>query len=237
MKPPNSHQQLQRLNKYLALSLGLSRRQADDLIADRKININDQPATLGARFNPDSDIIYYQGTPVKPVNSYQYIALNKPTNYVCSRKQQGSVPTVYSLLPENMHHLKTVGRLDKDSSGLLLLSNDGDFILRMTHPKFNKSKNYLVTLDKPLEPLHQQMISDFGLQLEDGPSKLHLEKLNDNRKEWRITMHEGRNRQIRRTFKALGYTVVKLHRTNLGPYSLGDIKRGRWKELNIPPAT
>ena len=221
----------QRLNKHLALSLGVSRRQADDLIASGQIKINDQIAILGARFQPDSDIITYNDKPIQAETALEYILLNKPTNYVSSRKQQGDTPTLYSLLPRNLHHLKPVGRLDKDSSGLILLSNDGDFILRMTHPSFNKTKNYLVTLNKPLEPLHQQMISDFGVQLEDGRSQLYLEKLNDNQKEWRITMHEGRNRQIRRTFKALGYTVAKLHRTNFGPYSLGDLKRGEYQKV------
>lgn len=223
-----SHQ-LHRLNKSLALALGLSRRQADDLIASGQIKINHETATLGARFDPTTDIISHNDRKVNLQGvELEYLLLNKPVGYVSSRKQQGESPTIYSLLPKAMHHLKPVGRLDKDSSGLLLLSNDGDFILRMTHPSFNKTKNYLVTLDKPLEPLHQQMISDFGLTLPDGVSRLHLEKLNDNAKEWRITMHEGRNRQIRRTFKALGYTVTKLHRTYFGPYSLGETKRGEF---------
>ena len=231
MTDQQSSHQAQRLNKHLALSLGTSRRRADDLIAAGQVKINDQVAILGARFQPDSDIITYNDKPIQAETALEYILLNKPTNYVSSRKQQGDTPTLYSLLPKNLHHLKPVGRLDKDSSGLILLSNDGDFILRMTHPSFNKTKNYLVTLDKPLEPLHQQMISDFGIQLEDGRSQLYLEKLNDNQKEWRITMHEGRNRQIRRTFKALGYTVTKLHRTNFGPYSLGDLKRGEYQKV------
>ncbi len=232
-QPQPSHQPLQRLNKTLALALGISRREADELIQNGEIKIDGKLAVIGSRLDPDKNIITHNG---KKVNIEQsplaYYLLNKPVNYVCSRKQQGKAPTIYSLLPKNLHHLKPVGRLDKDSSGLLLLSNDGDFILEMTHPRYIKSKNYLVTLDKPLQPLHQQMISDFGLQLEDGHSQLFLERLNDNRKEWRVTMHEGRNRQIRRTFKALGYTVDKLHRTNFGPYSLEGIKRGTLKEVS-----
>ena len=226
-----SHQ-VQRLNKHLALSLGVPRRQADDLIAKGQIKINNEMAVLGARFLPEHDTITYNGKPVNKSTEFEYILFNKPINYVCSRKKQGNSPTIYSILPKNFHHLKPVGRLDKNSSGLLLLSNDGDFILKMTHPSYNKTKNYLVTLNKPLEPLHQQMISDFGIQLEDGPSQLFLEKLNDNRKEWRITMHEGRNRQIRRTFKALNYTVTKLHRTNFGNYNLGELKRGEYKKVS-----
>jgi pseudouridine synthase len=104
----------------------------------------------------------------------------------------------------------------------------------MTHPKFTKTKIYKVRLDHDLEPLHQQMISDYGVQLEDGTSKLILERLSEeDRKDWIITMHEGRNRQIRRTFGALGYEVKKLHRTNFGNYSLGDIPVGEYEIVDM----
>jgi 23S rRNA pseudouridine2605 synthase len=100
----------------------------------------------------------------------------------------------------------------------------------MTHPSFHKVKKYEVELNKDLEPLHQQMINDYGIALEDGPSKLTLERPDDSdRKNWIVTMHEGRNRQIRRTFDSLGYEVEKLHRTNFGNYALGDIKPGKYK--------
>lgn len=223
-----------RLNKYLALELGISRREADNLIAQQKVTINGQPVTLGARFN-EGDKIIVDGKVVKGATKYEYIALNKPSGYVCSRKQQDDNPTIYDLLPPSMHHLKTVGRLDLDTSGLILLSNDGDFTYHMTHPSFFKTKIYNARLDRPLEPLHQQMISDYGVKLEDGPSKLQLERLNDekDRKNWIITMHEGRNRQIRRTFGSLGYSVIKLHRTNFGNYSLGDIAPGKFKIVDI----
>ncbi|RYX78032.1 rRNA pseudouridine synthase, partial [bacterium] len=124
--------------------------------------------------------------------------------------------------------LKPVGRLDRDSSGLILLTNDGDFAYEMTHPKFIKTKIYQVTLGHDLEPLHQQMISDHGINLEDGVSKLQLERRSDDeRKTWTVTMHEGRNRQIRRTFSSLGYDVIKLHRTDFGPYTLGNLESGK----------
>lgn len=223
-----------RLNKYLALQLGISRREADNLIDGKKVTINGHLATLGARFN-EGDKIIVSGKEVKGATKYEYIALNKPSGYVCSRKQQDDNPTIYELLPESLYHLKPVGRLDIDTSGLIILSNDGDFAYQMTHPKFYKTKIYNVRLDRPLEPLHHQMINDYGVRLEDGPSKLQLERLNDenDRKNWIITMHEGRNRQIRRTFGSLGYTVVKLHRTNFGNYSLGDIKPGKYESINI----
>lgn len=222
-----------RLNKHLALQLGVSRREADNLIEQGKVTVNDKPATLGARFSEGDDIAV-GGKLLGQHAALQYLLLNKPAGYVCSRKAQGDSPTIYAILPKEFHHLKPVGRLDRDSSGLILLTNDGDFAYRMTHPKFAKTKIYSVRLDRELEPLHQQMISDYGVHLEDGPSKLLLERLrDDNRKEWRVIMSEGRNRQIRRTFASLGYEVKKLHRTNFGDYSLGDMKPGAYEIVNI----
>jgi 23S rRNA pseudouridine2605 synthase len=223
-----------RLNKHLALSLGVSRREADNLIDSKKVTINGKLATLGARFS-EGDKIAVDGKEIKGTTAYEYVALNKPVGYVCSRKQQGEHPTIYELLPESMHHLKTVGRLDQDSSGLILLSNDGDFTYQMTHPSFTKTKIYNVRLDRSLEPLHQQMISDYGVHIEDGVSKLQLERQNDenDRKNWIVTMHEGRNRQIRRTFGSLGYTVIRIHRTNFGNYTLGDIRPGKYEFVDI----
>lgn len=182
----------------------------------------------------EGDSITVSGKPLAAPVSYQYVALNKPVGYVCSRKPQGDSPTIYELLPAGYHALKPVGRLDRNSSGIILLTNDGDFAFKMTHPKFAKTKIYSVRLDRELEPLHQQMISDYGVQLEDGPSKLHLERLHDDtRKEWRVVMSEGRNRQIRRTFASLGYEVKKLHRTNFGNYSVGDMEPGSYQTVTI----
>ncbi len=217
-----------RLNKYLALHLGISRREADDLIARQKILINGEVAALGAQVEAKDDVIA-NGKPVASQTEYVYLLLNKPTKYVSSRKPQGSTPTIYSLLPREYHVLKPVGRLDKESSGLLLLTNDGDFAFRMTHPSFQKVKQYDVMLDKELAPLHQQMIADYGVTLEDGVSTLGLTRIDDGRRHWTVTMSEGRNRQIRRTFASLGYQVIRLHRTHFGNYVLGDIKPGEYQ--------
>lgn len=219
-----------RLNKFLAERLGLSRRQADDAIAAGKVLVNEKTAVLGARIDKN-DKVCYNGKIVPISVGYVYLGLNKPVGYVCSRRRQGEFPTIYEILPKKYQDLKTVGRLDKDSSGLILLTNDGDFAFRMTHPGFAKTKVYEVELDHALEPLHQQMIADFGVNLPDGVSKLGLERLNDDRKHWRVVMSEGRNRQIRRTFGALGYTVVKLHRTDFGPYQLNDLPTGEFIEV------
>ena len=230
---PDSTTALERLNKHLALQLGVSRREADDIISRGNVQINGVAATLGARFSV-GDSITLDGKPLKSDTPYQYIALHKPIGYVCSRAQQGDNPTIYALLPQSLHHLKPVGRLDRDSSGIILLSNDGNFAYQMTHPKFAKTKIYNVRLDEDLAPLHQQMISDHGVILDDGSSQLQLERLSDdNRKEWIVTMKEGRNRQIRRTFSALGYSVTALHRTNFGNYALGDIPVGDYKTVDI----
>lgn len=220
----------ERLNKYLAFHLGLSRREADALIEQRKVRVAGEVAVLGGRVEP-GQAVAVNNKPVVEKSEYSYIAFNKPEGYVSSRKQQGDNPTLYSLLPKEYHHLKPVGRLDKDSSGLLILTDDGEFAYQMTHPKFYKVKKYTIKLDRALEPLHQQMISDYGVQLEDGPSKLSLERDDDDRKGWTVTMHEGRNRQIRRTFAALGYNVVILHRISFGPYALHDMKPGSYKAV------
>lgn len=220
----------ERLNKYLATNFGISRREADILIAEGKVLINDKPAEIGNRVN-EGDKVTLRGKEVAR-KELIYVALNKPVGYVCSRKRQGETPTMYELLPSELQELKSVGRLDKNSSGIILLTNDGDFAYQMTHPKFIKTKLYEVELDRDLEPLHQQMIADFGVQLPDGKSQLGLTRLrDDSRRGWQVQMSEGRNRQIRRTFDALGYRVIRLHRTNFGPYALGDLKSGEYREI------
>ena len=169
-----------RLNKFLAERLGISRREADDAIAAGKVTVDAKKAELGARIDIDKNPnVCYNGKMVSLQAGYLYVALNKPRGVVCSKKSQDGGKTVYDLLPNKYRELKTVGRLDKDSSGLILLTNDGDFAFRMTHPKFVKTKIYEVKLERALEPLHQQMIADFGVQIGDGISKLGLERLDD----------------------------------------------------------
>ena len=250
-----------RLNKFLAERLGVSRREADDLISAGKITIDGKPASLGARV-VFSLKVCYNGKIIPFEADFLYIAFNKPVGYVCSRRAQGSAPTLYELLPKEYQKLKTVGRLDKDSSGLILLTNDGDFAYQMTHPKFHKEKVYEVTLDRPLEPIHQQMISDYGIMLDDGPSKFLIIKdelavplskgvrslakrevapaargdgpagraprKTISQARYIVKISEGRNRQIRRTFAALGYRVITLHRTQFGKYQLSGLKPGKY---------
>ncbi len=218
-----------RLNKYLATNYGVSRREADDLITSGKVDVNGKTASIGARVKA-TDTVTIDGRDII-TQELVYLALHKPLGYVCSRRAQGDAPTIYELLPKKYQNLKSVGRLDKDSSGLILLTNDGDFAFQMTHPKFAKLKNYTVELDRELAPLHQQMISDFGVQLPDGPSKLGLVRVGESRKKWDVTISEGRNRQIRRTFEALGYKVISLHRYKFGAYELSGLAAGEFTEV------
>ena len=221
-----------RINRYLALQLGISRREADELVQRGSVLVNGAVAHLGDRVS-ERDDISVDSKPLKGGAEFTYLTLHKPVGYVCSRKRQGDIPTIYELLPKKYHHLKPVGRLDKNSSGIILLTNDGTFAHQMTHPSFHKTKVYEVELDAPLQPLHQQMISDFGVMLEDGKSQFSVTRLHEgNDTKWVITMNEGRNRQIRRTFGALGYTVVKLHRTQFGSYSLGDLSEGEYQTVS-----
>ena len=248
-----------RLNKFLAERLGYSRREADELIQAGKVTIDGKIAEIGARIDKNNKVCYNNKI-VPFAAEFSYLAFHKPIGYVCSRRSQGDTPTLYTLLPKEYHHLKTVGRLDKDSSGLILLTNDGDFAFQMTHPKFRKTKVYEVELDRTLEPIHQQMITEYGVLLDDGPSQFkvvrddfaesllrgirnryedevtspvktgarNVPKKTVLRNRYTVILTEGRNRQIRRTFAALGYKVTKLHRTQFGKYELGNLKPGKY---------
>jgi 23S rRNA pseudouridine2605 synthase len=216
-----------RINKFIALATGMSRRSADTVVEQGNVTVNGQTASAGQQIE-DTDDVRLVGKSIK-LPRIATVLLNKPAGYVVSRDGQGS-KTIYDLLPSMYQQLKPIGRLDKDSSGLLLLTNDGNLAHELTHPSSKKVKVYEVSLNTALQPLHRQMISDYGVQLEDGMSRFELERLQDgDDKAWCVSMHEGRNRQIRRTFSALGYSVKKLHRTNFGPYQLGDLADGTIK--------
>jgi len=219
-----------RLNKYIAASTDLSRRKADEAIAAGRVTVNGQPAAQGQDIG-NTDVVALDNRAITPDVKTLTVMLNKPPGIVVSRDGQGA-QTIYDILPPEYQHLNPVGRLDKYSSGLLLLTNDGALTQELTHPSRQKRKAYEVFLDKPLQPLHRQMINDHGLTLQDGLSKLQLERQTEGDDiAWIVTMHEGRNRQIRRTFEALGYRVTHLHRTQFGPYSLTNEKPGESRLL------
>ncbi len=218
-----------RLNQFIARATGMSRRQADSAISEGRIWINGIPATLGQPF-AESDKITLDGRPLSKQAELTTIMLHKPVGYVCSRNGQGS-KTVYDLLPPELHTLKPVGRLDKDSSGLLLMTNDGTLANELTHPRYAKTKVYEVRLNKPLDKEDVDQISQQGVLLDDGVSKLGLLPTTKDKDQWRITMQEGRNRQIRRTFAALGYTVTHLQRSSFGQYKLDNLPLGHYQEV------
>ncbi len=244
-----------RLNKYIASGTALSRRTADAAIAEGRVTLSGSVASQGDVVT-SGDVVKLDGKVVNPRPLHMTIILNKPVGYVCSRNGQGS-QTVFNLLPREYRHLQPVGRLDKDSSGLLLLTDDGDLANELTHPRYQKTKMYEVRLDKPLQPLHQQIITDHGVMLEDGLSQFMIEKIDTPAAQHEakaelqgegqgdefisspqrrgepllVTMHEGRNRQIRRTFAALGYKVRALHRTQFGPYALAGLMPGKIQQL------
>lgn len=214
-----------RLNKHLAHTLGVSRREADQHIEQGRVTINGAVATLGNIVQPGRDKVALDGSPITTaVKHYTYLLMNKPTGYVCSRKQQGDTPTIYALLPEKYRTLKVAGRLDKDSCGLLLLTDDGDTIFKLTHPRFGKAKVYHVQLSKPLTHEDLDAINS-GIVLDDGKSNMSVKPLNDpsSPHSYTVTMKEGRNRQIRRTFGGQGYMVTRLERIQFGPYKLSEL--------------
>lgn len=217
-----------RINQYIAKSTGISRRKADQLIFDGRVKINDAIAEISSKIK-EGDSVYLDNELLTINNNSTTMLLNKPPGYIVSRDGQGG-KTIYQLLPIEYHRLKAIGRLDKDSSGLILLTDDGQLAQSLTHPKYQKTKIYQVKLNKDLAPLHQQMISEYGISLEDGVSRLQLSKIDDeNSKYWQITMKEGRNRQIRRTFNSLNYDIIELHRIKFGDYDLLNLSSGQFK--------
>lgn len=220
----------QRINQFLAQACDLSRRAADAAIQEGRVTVNGQPAQVGAVVD-DNDVITLDGKQLESNRHHQLVILNKPVGYVCSRNGQGKA-TIYELLPTELHHLNPVGRLDKNSSGLLLLTNDGQLAHQLTHPSFGKDKVYHVRLHRDLTRRDEQQITTGGVSLHDGSSTLHLKPLTSSRRDWQVTMHEGRNRQIRRTFAALDYEVIHLHRISFGSYQLGDLELGKYRIEN-----
>lgn len=214
-----------RLNTFIAQATGISRRKADELIKAGRISIDGKDALLGAQVT-HTNIIKLDDHTLSHNTKRLLVLLNKPAGYVVSRSGQGS-KTVYELLPKEYAALKPVGRLDKDSTGLLLMTNDGQLAQSLTHPSQSKLKIYMVSLDKSLTAVDEKTITK-GVNLDDGVSRLDLSSLSPDRKAMTVKMKEGRNRQIRRTFKSLGYEVIKLHRISFGEYQLNDLGSGKF---------
>lgn len=231
-----------RINKFVAQATGLSRRAADAAVAAGRVAVNGKAAVTGQEVAPD-EAVTLDSRAITPAVKTLTLILNKPAGYVVSRDGQGS-KTIYDLLPAEYHHLKPVGRLDKDSSGLLLLTNDGDLANQLTHPRYAKTKIYEVDLDRPLTRTDKARI-EAGVAVNDYVSRFSIEPRGKSRgarnaaahdsnlvardSAYIVRMQEGRNRQIRRTFASLGYEVQKLHRTHFGSYQLEQLQPGKFR--------
>lgn len=221
-----------RINKFVARATGESRRKADQLIKQGLVKIDGQVARLGDRVE-SSQTITINGSALH-IQPARFVLLHKPVGYVSSRAEQSGSPSLYRLMPAELHSLKIVGRLDRESEGLVLLTNDGDAAQRLSHPSFLKEKHYLVVLNKPLDAQDRSRIegadgSDPVVILDAHISQF---KVVGEGPELEVTLTEGKNRQIRRTFKVLGYAVQRLKRTRLGPLRLGELKPEEWRELD-----
>jgi pseudouridine synthase len=223
-----------RLNKFLA-SAGIgSRRKCDDYIMEGKVCVNGQVVQkLGVKIDEFNDRITFERNEVKMKSDFLYILLNKPKGIITSAKDEYDRNTVVDLIPVK-ERLFPVGRLDKETTGLLLLTNEGELVNRLIHPKFKISKTYHVLLDKIIQPKDIYHF-EHGIFLDDSktaPCKISEIRIIDNCSFLEIILYEGRKRQIRRMFDELGYKVVELDRIAFGPLTLAGIKRGEWRYLS-----
>ena len=224
-----------RLQKYLANSGIASRRKCEELICQGKIEVNGKIVTeLGTKIIPGKDIVYYNGKVVKLKSEYIYILLNKPIGYVTTVNDQFSRNTVLDLVKVKQR-VVPVGRLDMYTSGALILTNDGDFVYRVTHPKHEIEKTYTVTLrgiitNKEVESLKSGVkIGDYITK----PAKVKILKIDKEKNMSRIEIiiHEGKNRQVRRMCEVIGRKILALHRSKIGGIGVKDLRLGEWRYL------
>ncbi|WAC19676.1 pseudouridine synthase [Luteolibacter sp. SL250] len=218
-----------RLNKYLA-SCGIgSRRACDELIQTGRVEVNGSPClNMGTRIGP-GDHVKLDGKRVVP-NDVAILAFHKPRGFVCTREDELGRETIYDFLPPTLHSLHHVGRLDRDSEGLLILTNDGDLSQRLMHPSKSVEKEYLVTSNQAFENHHLDQFLE-GIYTEGGKLKAKaIERLSPRR--IKIVLDHGAKRQIRVMFEALGYQVTKLLRIRIGSLWLGDLEPGTYAFLN-----
>lgn len=224
-----------RLNKAIADTGYCARRKADDLISASRVQINGQIVTeMGTRINPATDVITVDGQPLKQAEK-AYLLFHKPTGYVTSRRGGRTGESIYALIPPEYKSVDPAGRLDQESSGALLLTNDGDFLFKVTHPRFHLAKIYEITLDRPLEPEEiEQLIA--GIQLTPENKLARMRQVipdPEDPKRYQVELITGYNRQIRRSLTEMRARVITLHRLSFGPIQLGDLKPGQIRPLTL----
>lgn len=224
-----------RLQKYLAEKGIASRRKCEELISQGKVIVNGKVAEIGQKINPEIDEILYNNKIIK--NSYEdkiYILLNKPIDVVTTVKDQFGRQSVLDLVKVKQR-IVPVGRLDMYTSGALILTNDGDFVYKLTHPKHEITKTYTVTIIGNIVEEELQQLRD-GVKIDDyitKPAKVKILKIDNEKNISRIeiTIHEGKNRQIRKMCEAIGKKVIALHRSKIGNLDVKDLKIGQWRYL------
>ena len=226
-----------RLQKYLANNGILSRRKEEEAILEGKVKVDGQVITeLGTKINPSINKVEYEGNLVKKEEEKVYVLLNKPIGYVTTVKDQFNRDIVTDLIKGVKVKLLPVGRLDMYTSGALILTNDGDFIYRVTHPKHEIEKTYNVTLRGIIENTQVEELEK-GVKIEDyitKPAKVKILKIDNEKNISRIqiTIHEGKNRQVRKMCEAVGKKVLALHRAKIGSIDVKNLKIGEWRYLN-----
>lgn len=224
-----------RLQKYMAEAGISSRRKAEELILEGKVKVNGKTINeLGIKIVPNKDIVEYNGKKVVLEKEYVYILLNKPIGYVTTVKDQFNRDSILDLVKINKR-IVPVGRLDMYTSGAIILTNDGDFVYKVTHPKHEIEKTYTVTIkglvkDNEVEELKK------GVKIEDyttKPAKVKILKTDEEKNISRleITIHEGKNRQVRKMCEAIGHKVLALHRSKIAGIGVKDLELGKWRYL------
>ncbi len=231
----------ERLARYLAHAGIASRRHAEILIEAGRVRVNGQVVTTqGARIDSERDSVTVDGKPVQCTAKPVYILLHKPAGYVSTASDPQKRPTVLDLLPPELRRLRVypVGRLDIDTSGLLLLTNDGDFALHLTHPRYSMDKHYhaLVKGYPPASALNAlrrgvEIVEDNGVHHKTSPARVSIYKQAGGNCWLTLTIHEGHKRQVRRMLAATGYSVLELMRVGIGSLELGDVPVGKWRYL------
>ncbi len=225
-----------RLQKVIAESGACSRRKAEELIIEGRVKVNGRKAQIGQKIDPKKDIVFIDGEKLKGRNRRQnvYIMLNKPRGYLTAMSDERGRKCVSELVDDAPDRVYPVGRLDLNSEGLLLFTNDGDFANTMMHPSYQVPKCYRVTVRE--EVSDEQMINlSEGVKIDGvmtNPAEVKIVTEEDARTVMLITITEGRNRQIRKMCEAVGLTVIRLKRISVGPLKLGMLKPGSWRELS-----